>query len=121
MAVNKVMIVEDDRAQLIHLQQIVAAAGYVVSMATTGDEAVTKAKAERPDAILMDINMPGMDGFAAIRSMRADASTKDIPVVFVSAKNQKADQVWAQMQGGKGYVTKPYQPDDVLQALKALG
>jgi len=62
-----------------------------------------------------------MDGFAATRELSANAVTKSIPVVFVTSKAQKADKVWAQMQGGKGYVTKPYTADQIVEQLKAVG
>lgn len=121
MPIKNVLIVEDDVAQLVHLQGLLAGAGYAVSTANNGQEALTKARADHPDAILMDINMPVMDGFAAARGLKNDASTKDIPIVFVSAKDQKADRVWATMNGAKGYITKPYQPNEILDQLKTLG
>jgi twitching motility two-component system response regulator PilH len=77
-------------------------------------------KRHKPDAILMDVNMPEMDGYAATRALRGDAQTRDIPVVLVTAKNQKADRAWGQMLGAKGYVTKPYSDDEVLNQVRAL-
>ena len=68
----------------------------------------------------MDVNMPGMDGFAATRALRNESSTKDIPVVLVTAKDQKADKAWGQMLGAKGYITKPYTDDQMLQQVRAL-
>ena len=70
--------------------------------------------------ILMDVNMPEMDGFAATRALRGDPKTKDIPVVLVTAKDQKADKAWGQMLGAKGYVTKPYTDEQVLAAVRGL-
>jgi twitching motility two-component system response regulator PilH len=64
--------------------------------------------------------MPGMDGFATCRTLNNEASTKHIPVIFVSSKNQKADRVWAQMQGAKDLVGKPYEASDILAALASL-
>ena len=121
MAIKNVLIVDDDIAHILHLQTLLAGAGYVVSTANNGQEAVTKARSDHPDAILMDINMPVMDGFAAARGLKNGADTKDIPIVFVSSKDQKADRVWATMNGAKGYVTKPYRPDEILEQLKTLG
>ena len=68
----------------------------------------------------MDIVMPTMDGFATCRALAGDEDTKDIPVIFVTSKNQKADRLWAQMQGAKGFVTKPYSPDEIIDQLKAF-
>ena len=62
----------------------------------------------------MDVNMPDMDGFAATRALKANAQTKAIPVVFVTSKNQKADMAWGQMLGAKGYIAKPYSPEQIL-------
>ena len=98
MAIKNVLIVDDDIAHILHLQTLLAGAGYVVSTANNGQEAVTKARSDHPDAILMDINMPVMDGFAAARGLKNGADTK-----------------------AKGYVTKPYRPDEILEQLKTLG
>lgn len=120
MAITKVLVAEDDRVQRMHLEHILSEAGYIVSTATDGVDAVAKARSEHPDAILMDVNMPRLDGFAAARSLKNDARTRHIPVVFVTVKDQKADRVWARMQGAEGYVTKPYAPEDVLDQLLRL-
>jgi twitching motility two-component system response regulator PilH len=117
--VKKVLIVDDARPDLMNLEKIVSAAGYATITATNGLEAVEISKAQLPDVILMDVNMDQMDGFAATRAIGGDAATKAIPVVLVTSKNQKADRVWAQMLGVKGYVTKPYTPDQILSAITA--
>lgn len=119
MPIQKVLIVDDARPDLMNLQKIVSDAGYVTVTATNGAEAVQVSKAQKPDVILMDVNMDQMDGFAATRALGGDATTKGIPVVLVTSKNQKADRVWAQMLGVKGYVTKPYKPEEILSAITA--
>jgi twitching motility two-component system response regulator PilH len=118
-AIHKVLIVDDARPDLMNLERIVSAAGYTTLTATNGQQAVEMSKAQLPDVILMDVNMEQMDGFAATRAIGGDAATKAIPVVLVTSKNQKADRVWAQMLGVKGYVTKPYTPDQILGAIAA--
>jgi len=118
-AIHKVLIVDDARPDLMNLEKIVSGAGYITLTATNGLQAVEMSKAQMPDVILMDVNMDQMDGFAATRAIGGDASTKSIPVVLVTSKNQKADRVWAQMLGVKGYVTKPYTPDQILSAISA--
>lgn len=118
---SKVLVVDDSPAEMQKLTSILSDAGCVVSTATSGAEAVKKALAEKPNLIFMDIVMPDMDGFAATRELSNNAATKSIPIVFVTSKNQKADKVWAQMQGGKGYVTKPYTSDEIVAQLKAVG
>ena len=117
MAARRVLIVDDAAADRAHLERIVTGAGHFALLAETGEQAVARAKADLPDVILMDINMPGLDGFAATRMLKAEPTTKAIPVVFVTAKDQKADRAWGQMLGASGYVTKPYQPEQIVAAL----
>lgn len=120
MSINKVLVVDDSPVELANIQGIVSDAGCLVLTATNGQEALTKAKAEKPDLIFLDIVMPDQDGFATCRELSNDTATKDIPVVFVTSKNQKADRVWAQMQGAKGYITKPYDSNEIVDQIKAL-
>jgi twitching motility two-component system response regulator PilH len=120
MTIRKVLVVDDSATELTHLQTIVAATGCAVLSARNGREAVALAKAEKPDVIFMDILMPEMDGYEATRRLGNDAATRDIPVVFVSSKRQRADRLWAQMQGGKGFITKPFHPDQIVDQLKTL-
>ncbi len=120
MSINKVLIVDDSAAELTSLKKIISDAGCIVISASNGKEAVDLAKVERPDLIFMDIIMPEMDGYEATRRLSNDFSTKHIPIIFVSSKGQKADKLWGQMQGGRGYITKPYTPDQVLQHMKAF-
>ena len=120
MTINKVLVVDDSPADLTNIKNIVSEAGFTVVSATTGKEALEKAQTEKPDLIFLDIIMPDMDGYAACRQLVRDDSTKDIPVVFVTSKGQKADRLWAQMQGGKAFVTKPYSPDQIIDQLKAF-
>ena len=116
---KKVLVVDDARPDLMNLEKIVSDAGYIVITATSGEQAIEKAKAEKPSLILMDVNMKEVDGFAAARALQNAPETKSIPVVFVTAKDQKADRVWAQMLGAKGYVTKPYTSDQIREHLQA--
>lgn len=118
MAVRKVLVVDDSPTDLANIKSIVDEAGCIVVTATNGKEAIEKAKAEKPDLVFMDIIMPDMDGYAACRLLNNEDETKDIPIVFVTSKNQKADRLWAQMQGGKAFVTKPYAADAIIDQLK---
>lgn len=120
MAINKVLVVDDSPAELTNIKSILTDTGVTVLSATNGKEAVEIAKTDRPDLIFMDVIMPEMDGFAACRELHSDAATKDIPVVFVTSKDQKADRLWAEMQGGKAYITKPYQPEQIVDQLKTF-
>lgn len=117
---KKFLIVDDSQADLSRLSKLLSDAGYQISSAESGAQAITSAQRNKPDAIFMDVNMPGMDGFAATRALRDDASTKDIPVILVTSKDQKADKAWGQMLGAKGYITKPYTDEQVLAQARAL-
>lgn len=117
MTVKKVLCVDDAAADLTVIQKIVNNANVAVITATGGKEALAKARSESPDLIFLDIIMPDIDGFAVMRELQKDPATKDIPVVFVSSKSQKADQLWAKMQGGKGFVPKPATQEAVMDAM----
>ena len=115
-----ILIVEDSQVDRARLEKLLSTNGFQVSTAADGQQAIDSVKRAKPDAILMDVNMPGMDGFAATRALRGDADTKEIPVVLVTAKDQKADKAWGQMLGAKGYITKPYTDDQILSQVRAL-
>lgn len=118
--VQKILVVDDSQADRDHLTNLLTGAGYSVDTAENGEKAIEQVKASAPDAILMDVNMPEMDGFAATRALKNDAATKDIPVVLVTSKDQKADKAWGQMLGAAGYVTKPYADDEIVSTVKGL-
>lgn len=120
MALHKILICDDSPTDLAKLRDVLDSTPWMAISATSGEEAIRKAKAEKPDAILLDIVMPGIDGFAACRALRDDPDTKNIPVIFVTTKQQKADLVWAQMQGAKGLIGKPYEAAEVLEQLQLL-
>ena len=114
---RKILIVDDAQTDRSNLEKIVSEAGHMTLLAESGLQAIERALRDKPDLILMDVNMPDMDGFAATRKLKADEATKHIPIVFVSSKDQKADKAWGQMLGAKGYVTKPYNREQILAQL----
>jgi twitching motility two-component system response regulator PilH len=114
------LIVDDSETERTRMGQVLAGAGHRTAVATNGAEALEAVKHAKFDAIFMDINMPGMDGYAATRALKAEGSTKDIPVVLVSVKSQKADRAWGQMLGACGHVGKPYTDDELLDQVRAL-
>ena len=119
MAAKKVLVCDDSATDLTKIRNIVEAAGCITVTASSGVEALSRAKAENPDVIFLDIIMPDMDGFEACRRLRDDPTTKDIPVIFVTSKNQKADRVWAQMQGAKDFISKPYTAAQIIEKVGA--
>lgn len=117
---RSILIVEDNQADRSRLEKLLSDAGFLVTSAENGNQALAAVKNNKPDAIFMDVNMPGMDGFAATRALRNDAGTKDIPVILVTAKDQKADMAWGQMLGAKAYITKPFTDEQILSQARAL-
>ena len=118
---KKVLVVDDSIADLANIKGVLSDAGCLVITAMDGNEAITKAKAEQPTIIFLDVVMPGMDGYETCRLLSQDPATKSIPVVFVTSKGQKADKVWGELQGAKGHLAKPYTADQVIDQLKKLG
>jgi twitching motility two-component system response regulator PilH len=116
----KILAVDDSPTDLANIKKIVEESGVMVYTAASGKEALTQATANKPDLIFLDIIMPEMDGYETCRRLANNNTTKDIPVVFVTSKNQKADRLWAQMQGAKGYISKPYSPDQIIDQIMAL-
>ncbi len=114
---GKVLIVDDSKPDLENLKSIVAKAGHQVITAVSGQEAIEKAASNHPDLIFMDVIMDNKDGFEACREIIANKDTKDIPIVFVTGKCQKADRVWAELQGGKALVGKPFTPDQIMNEM----
>lgn len=120
MEIQKILICDDSQTDLMQLKNSLQSTNYVLIAASNGEEAVKKAKTEKPDVIFLDIVMPGMDGFTACRTLRDDPDTKHIPVIFVSSRQQKADRVWAQMQGAKDLIGKPFETKKIVDSLAAL-
>jgi twitching motility two-component system response regulator PilH len=120
MSIQKILICDDSQTDLMNLKNALEVTNCILITASNGEEAVQKAKAEQPDVIFLDIVMPGMDGYAACRTLRNDPETRHIPVIFVSSKHQKADRVWAQMQGAKDLISKPFESKDITEKLEML-
>jgi len=94
--------------------------GYQCTLAGSAKEAIEKAKAEKPDMILMDVVMPEMDGYQATRILARDEETKAIPVILCTSKNQETDKIWGVRQGAKDYVFKPVDEKDLLKKITSL-
>jgi twitching motility two-component system response regulator PilH len=114
---KKVLVVDDSEVDRTHLERIITDAGAMVVTASSGSEALAKAREQRPDLMMLDVNMPGLDGFSTARQFAADPLTRGIGIVFVTSKDQKADRVFAQMLGAKGFITKPYSAADIVAKL----
>lgn len=103
----RVLIIDDSPTESLRLAQWLARHGHDVFSADNGDDGVAMARAQRPDVVLMDVVMPGMNGFQATREITTNESTRHIPVIIVSSKRERVDEVWGRRQGACGYLTKP--------------
>ena len=121
MPIKRVLVVDDSPTERHCLNEILTKAGFTVSFAFNGEEGVIKAKASKPDLVVMDVVMPGLNGFQACRAITQDEHTKDIPVILCTTKNQETDKIWALRQGAKAYVTKPVDGAELLKKISALG
>ena len=107
MSSGRILVVEDNALNLKLVRDVLRVAGYEVVEATTGEQGVALAMESRPDLILMDLQLPGIDGFEALRSIRSDPRIRRVPVVAVSAFAMKADRERAFRDGFDGYLEKP--------------
>jgi two-component system, chemotaxis family, response regulator PixH len=117
---SKILVVEDMQAELELVCQYLTKAGHTVFTAVNGQEALNKAIADRPDAIVTDLMMPVMGGLELCRHLRKQPETASIPIVACTAKNRDVDRVWAIKQGVKVYLTKPYTAEELLTAVQAV-
>ena len=112
-----ILIVEDSNTEALELTRKLLRMGYHVLRAASGEEGVVLAAAEQPDAILMDVVMPGLNGFQATRQLKHSADTKHIPVIIHSSKNSEVDIVWGKRQGADNYLIKPATPEALGEAI----
>ncbi len=115
-----ILIVDDSQTQVANLTKILEPAGHAITVAPNGEEGVARATAEQPDLILMDVVMPGLNGFQATRKLTRDPATQHIPVILVSTKDQETDRIWGMRQGAKGYLVKPPDPAELLGLIGEL-
>ena len=120
MPVKNILVVDDSPTERFFTVDLLTKAGYQVTTAENGDERIAKAKASKPDLILMDVVMPGMNGFQATRAINRQDSTKHIPIIMCTSKNQATDIVWAKRQGATEYVVKPVDPQELLSKIASL-
>ena len=113
-----ILIVDDTSANLKTLRAILSARGYQVRPCINGEIALNTVRKSRPDLILLDIRMPGMDGYEVCRRLKKDPLTREIPVIFISALDETMDKIKAFELGGVDYITKPFQPGEVLARVK---
>ena len=121
MPIKKILIVDDSPTDRQFLIEALSKQGYECITAQNGDEGIAKSKSEQPDLILMDIIMPGTDGFKATRFITHDDATKHIPVIVCTSKRLETDKVWGMRQGAKDYIVKPIDAKELFAKIAALG
>jgi len=121
MAIKRILVVDDSPTERAFLQGILVKRGYEVITADSGEDGIAKSKSDKPDLILMDVVMPGLNGFQATRQITKDDATKDIPVIMCTTKGQETDKIWGMRQGAKEYLIKPIKEDELFAKIAALG
>jgi twitching motility two-component system response regulator PilH len=121
MGVKKILVVDDSATERHIIGEILRKRGFEVTFAEDGENGVTQAKLSQPDLVIMDVVMPGMNGFQATRAITKDPETKHIPVIICTTKDQETDKVWGVRQGAKDYVVKPINEAELLSKIAALG
>lgn len=116
----RILIVDDSPSQLLGIQRIVEKLGHESLTAEDGAAGVEVAKRELPDMVLMDVVMPNLNGFQATRTLSREASTKHIPVILVTTKDQDTDRMWGLRQGAKAYLTKPFSEDELAEVIERV-
>jgi len=121
MPITNILVVDDSPTDRAYLTDLLSKNGFKVSTAESAEDCMAKVKQLRPDLVLMDVIMPGQNGFQATRALSKDETTKDIPVILCTSKGQETDKVWGMRQGAKDYVVKPVNAAELLGKIKALG
>ncbi len=116
----RVMVVDDSPTDMEFLKQILTRAGHYVLEAASGQDALAMAKQQRPDCVVMDVVMPGMNGFQATRMLTRDPATASIPVIVVSSKSQETDRLWALRQGAREYIVKPVKEAELVGKIQSV-
>ena len=114
---TQIMIVDDSPTDVHLLKKILEKNGFNTLTASGADEGIQVAKREKPDLILMDVVMPGLNGFQATRELSSDPETSTIPVIIVTRKDQQVDRVWGMRQGARDYITKPVKESALMSLI----
>jgi twitching motility two-component system response regulator PilH len=117
---TRILIVDDSPTDVHVLKTMLEQSGYGTLMATSGEQGLEVAGKEKPNLILMDVVMPGMNGFQATRRLSRNPVTASIPVIIVTTKDQETDKVWGLRQGAKDYVVKPPNRADLIAKIESL-
>ncbi|MBC7938674.1 MAG: response regulator [Chitinophagaceae bacterium] len=120
MPIQKILVVDDSKTELHHLSDVLGKRGYNVRTAENGEEAMRRLSEEKPDLILMDVVMPGQNGFQLTRAITRDPRFAGVPVIMCTSKNQETDKVWGMRQGARDYIVKPVNGEELIAKIKAF-
>lgn len=120
MSIQKLLVVDDSKTELMFLTEILHQQGYQVRTAENAEQALARLEEEKPDLILMDVVMPGQNGFQLTRSLARNTKFADVPIIMCTSKNQETDRVWGLRQGASDYITKPVNPQELQAKIAAL-
>ncbi|MBT8087224.1 MAG: response regulator [Gammaproteobacteria bacterium] len=115
-----VLIIDDSPTELHLFQNMLERSGFDTLVADSGEEGMKTAKSAQPDCILMDVVMPGMNGFQATRKLTKDPATADIPIIMITGKDQETDKIWGMRQGAVEYLVKPVAEKDLVKMINTV-
>ncbi len=121
MPIQNILLVDDSKTELHFLSDLLVKRGYSVRTAENGEEAMKRLAEGKPDLILMDVVMPGQNGFQLTRAITRDPRFSDVPVIMCTSKNQETDKVWGMRQGASEYVVKPIDAEELITKIQTFG
>ena len=121
MPISKILVVDDSPTERLALQELLSREGYQVVTAESGEQAIAGSKSEKPDLILMDVVMPGINGYQATRTISRNDATRSIPIIMCTSKGQETDKIWGMRQGAHDYLVKPLDHNELLARIRAIG
>ena len=121
MTIKKILVVDDSKTELMYLTDLLGRNGFSVKTAEHAEEAFRRLAEEKPELILMDVVMPGQNGFQLTRTITRNPLYSNIPIIICTSKNQETDRVWGLRQGARDYITKPVNAEELMGKINALG
>ena len=121
MTIKKILIVDDSKTELMYLTGLLGRNGFSVKTAEHAEEVFRRLAEEKPELILMDVVMPGQNGFQLTRTITRNPLYSNIPIIICTSKNQETDRVWGLRQGARDYITKPVNAEELMGKINALG
>ncbi len=120
MPIHKVLVVDDSKTELMFLTDLLQKNGFAVKTAENAEDAMRRLEEDQPDLILMDVVMPGQNGFQLTRTIARHPSYAKVPIILCTSKNQETDRVWGMRQGARDYIVKPVNAAELMAKISAL-